>query len=165
MSIFSTLWEVHFWGPTSFIFYPEHKTILSFWLFLLKKRHIRKRSIFWQKPWTNPFAKCRFFLTLWELHFWGPKSFVFYPEYQKMFLSGFFCLKKHIRKRSIFWEKPWTNPFAKCRFFSTLWELYFWGPKRFIFYPEYQKMFLSGFFLLKKKIYKKKVDFLTKTMN
>ena len=34
---------------------------LSFWLFLVKKKHIRKRSIFWQKPWTNPFPNCRFF--------------------------------------------------------------------------------------------------------
>ena len=90
---------------------------LSFWLFLLKKRHIRKRSIFWQKPWTNPFAKCRYFLTLLEIHFSGLKSILFYPEYQKMFLYGFFAKKKHIRKRSIFWEKPWTDPFAKCRFF------------------------------------------------
>ena len=75
---------------------------LSFWLFLLKKRHIRKRSIFWQKPWTNPFAKCRYFLTLLEIHFSGLKSILFYPEYQKMFLYGFFAKKKHIRKRSIF---------------------------------------------------------------
>ena len=91
--------------------------IVSFWLSLLKRTH-RKRSILWEKPWTNPFAKCQFFSTLWELHFWGPKSFIFYPEYQKMFLSAFFCSKKkHIRKRSIFWQKPWTNPFAKCRFF------------------------------------------------
>ena len=122
-----------------------------FGFFCWKKKGMRKRSIFGQKPWTNPFAKYRFFSSLWELHFWGFKSFIFYPEYQKMFLSGFFCLKKHIRKRSIFWEKPWTNPFAKCRFFLTLWELHFWGPKSFIFYPEYQKMFLFGSSSLLKK--------------
>ena len=52
---------------------------VSFWLSLLKRSH-RKRSIFWGKPRTNPFAKCQFFSTLWELHFWGPKSFIFYPE-------------------------------------------------------------------------------------
>ena len=77
---------------------------LSFWLFFCqKKKHIRKRSIFWEKPWTNPFGKCRFSSSFWETHFWGPKSFVFYPEYQKMFLSGFFCLKKsHKKKVDIF---------------------------------------------------------------
>ena len=129
---------------------------VSFWLFFAQKKHMRKRSIFWQKPWTNPFAKCRFFSTLWELYFSGPESFIFYPEYQKMFLSGFFLLKKkHIRKRSIFWQKPWTNPFAKCQYFLTFLELHFSGLKSIVFYPEYQKMFLSGFFLLKKNIWEK----------
>ena len=75
-----------------------------------------------------------------------------------------FWLKKSLKKRSIFWEKPWTNPFAKCPFFSTSWELNFSGLKRTLYYPEYQKMFFYGFFLLKKNIWKK-VDFLTKTMD
>ena len=81
-----------------------------------------------------------------------------------LFLPFFVQKTKHMRKRSIFWQKPWTNPFAKCRFFSTFSDLHFWGPKSFIFYPEYQKMFLSAFFC-SKKTYKKKVDFLTKTMD
>ena len=160
-----TLLELHFSGLKSILFYQEYKKMFLSCFFCSKKT-LEKRSIFCRKPGTNPFAKCRFFSTLWQHYFSGPESFIFYPEYQKMFLSGFFLLrKKHIRKRSIFWQKPWTNPFAKCRFFSTLWELYFWGPKSFIFYPEYQKVFLSGFFLLKKKTYKKKFDFLTKTMD
>ena len=125
---------------------------VSFWLFLLKKKYITKRSIFWQKPWTNPFAKCRFFLTLQELHFSGLKSILYYPEYEKMFLFGLFWLKKkHMKKSSICWQKQWTNPFTKCRFFFTSWELNFWGPKSCIFYPGYKKMFLSGFFCYKKK--------------
>ena len=86
-------------------------------LLFAQKKFIRKRSIFWQKPWTNPFAKCQYFLTFLELHFTGLKSIVFYPEYQKLFLFGFLCSKEQMRKRSIFSEKPWTNPFAKCRFF------------------------------------------------
>ena len=132
MSIFLTLLEFHFSGLKSIFLYPEYQKMFLYGF-------LGKRSIFWQKPWTNPLAKCWFFSTfsdlhfwgpkmflsakypffssLWELHFWGFKSFIFYPEYQKMFLSSFFCLKKHIRKRSIFWEKPWTNPIAKCRFF------------------------------------------------
>ena len=48
--------------------------------------------------------------------------------------------------------------------FSTFLELHFSGLKRILFYPEYQKMFLSGFFWSKKKN-EKKVDFLTKTMD
>ena len=85
--------------------------------FFCSKKLFKKKVAFWQKPCTNPFAKCRFFSTLLQLHLSGLKSIRYYPEYQKMFLSGSFALKQHIRKRSIFWQKPWTNPFAKCRFF------------------------------------------------
>ena len=95
------------------------------------------------------------FLTVLELHLSGLKSILFYPEDQKMFLSGFLCSKEKIRKRSIFLQKPWTNPFAKCQYFLTLLELHFSGLKSIVFYPEYQKMFLSGFFFLKKNIREK----------
>ena len=164
MYISLTLLELNYSGVKSILYFPEYNKLFLSGFFFAKKKHVRKRSIFWRTPWINPFAKCRFFSTSWELHFWGPKNFIFYPEYQKLFFSCFFCWKKNIRKRSIFWQKPWTNPFAKCRFFSTLWELHFWGPKNFIFYPEYQKMFLSSLFAQKKSD-KNKVDFLTKTMD
>ena len=87
--------------------------------FFAQKNYLRKRSLFDKNHALkfNPFAKCRFFSTLLQLHLSGLKSIRYYPEYQKMFLSGSFALKQHIRKRSIFWQKPWTNPFAKCRFF------------------------------------------------
>ena len=123
---------------------------------------MKKRSIFWQKPWTNPFAKCRFFLSLWKLHFWGPKSFMFYPEYQKMFFSGFFFLKKkHLRNRSIFWEKPWTNPVAQCRFFFTLQEFHFLGLKSVLYYPELKKCFFLAF-LAKRKHIRRRSNFCQK---
>ena len=176
MSIFSTMLELHLLGLKSILFYPEDQKMflcgfffqknrwgkgryfeknhgltplqnvdffdflrtslfrskkhsflsrrsknVSFWLFFAQKKHMRKRSIFLQKPWTNPFAKCQYFLTLLELHFSGLKSIVFYPEYQKMFLSGFFLLKKDIGEKFIFWQKkPWTNPFQNYRFFDLL---------------------------------------------
>ena len=164
MSIFSTFLEVHFSGLKSILFYPEYQKIFLSGFFGSKKKHMKKTSTFWQKPWTNRFGKCRFFSTLVELNYWGLKGIVFYPEYQKIFLSGFFWSKKHIRKRSIFWQKPWTNPFAKCQYFLTLLELHFSGLKSIVFYPEYQKMFLSGFFFFK-KTYEKKVDVWTKAMD
>ena len=77
-------------------------------------------------------------------------------------LWPFFAPKKDRRKRSIFWQKSWTNPFAKCRLFSTFLEVYFWGLKSIPFCLEYQKLFLSVFFLLKKKTFEKKVDFFEK---
>ena len=77
---------------------------VSFWLFFAVKKHIRKRSIFWQKPFTNPFAKCGFFQLLLELHFSGVKSVLYFPEYQKLFLSGFFCPKKTYKKKVNFFK-------------------------------------------------------------
>ena len=91
------------------------------------------------------------FLTMLELHLAGLKSILFYPEDQKMFVSNFLCSKEQIRKRSIFYEIPWTNPFANCRFFATFLEVHLSSLKSVLFYPEYQKIFLYGFFCSKKK--------------
>ena len=136
---------------------------VSFLLCLLKKKHIRKRSIFWEKPWTNPFAKSQFFWLCRNLTFQVWKAFFTFQNIKNWFFLAFFAQKKNMRKKSIFWQKPWTNPFAKCRFFSTLWELHFWGPKKPLFsIRNITKILFSGFFCLK-KTYKKKVDFLTKT--
>ena len=52
-------------------------------------------------------------------------------------------------------------PVCKMSILSTLLELPFPSLKRILFYPEYQKMFLSGSFC-SKATYKKNVDFLTK---
>ena len=48
--------------------------------------------------------------------------------------------------------------------FLTLLNFNFSRLKSILYYPEYQKMFLTGFFA-KKKTYEKKVDFLTKAMD
>ena len=98
-----------------------------------------------------------------ELHFSGLKSILVYPEYQKMFLSGFFGQKK-------IWEKGWYSdknhgltPLQNVDFFRLRENFTFEVQKTFIFYPEYYKNSFFWLFLLK-KTYKKKVDFLTKTM-
>ena len=78
--------------------------------------------------------------------FLSEKHSFFMQNIKKCFFLAFFAQKKHIRKRSIFWQKPCTNPFAKCRFFFTLLQLYFPGLKSILYYPEYKKMFPSGFF-------------------
>ena len=119
--------------------------------FFAQKRTYKKRSIFWQKPWTNPFAKCRFFSVFCNFSFVVKKAFFSIQNMKKCFFLPFSAQKKHMRKWSIFWQKPWTNPFAKCRFFWTLQELHFSGLKSILFYPEYQKMFLFGFFCWKRK--------------
>ena len=43
------------------------------WLDFPKKTHVRKRSIFCQKPWTNPFENFRFFWTCFILYYSGLK--------------------------------------------------------------------------------------------
>ena len=89
------------------------------------------------------------------------KAFFSIQNIKKFFFLAFFAPKKDRRKRSIFGQKSWTNPFAKCRLLSTFLEVYFWG---LFFYLEYQKLFLSGFVCSKKKkIYEKKVDFFEKS--
>ena len=121
--------------------------------------------IFWQKSWTNPFAKCRLFSTIWELYFWGPKSFNFYTEYQEMFLSEVFRKKKkHIRNRSIFWQKPWTNSFAKCRFFLECFRSFLLLSKKHSLLFKISKNVSLLLFLLKTTIWEKG-HFLTKTKN
>ena len=176
---------------------------------------------FWQKPWTNPFAKCRFSRLFRTLLFRSKKHsflsrisktvcfFFFFAKkktYKKKvdffyknhgltplqnvdfldfvrtsllrsekhsflstisktaFFVAFFSQKKHIRKRSICLQKPWTDLFAKRRLFFTLLELHFSGPKSILYFPEYQKLSVFGFFRWK-RTYKKKVFFLTKTMD
>ena len=116
MSIFSNLLEVQFCGLKSIFFIQDIKKCF-FLAFFAQKKHMRKRSIFWQKTWTNPFAKCRFFFTLLELNFSGLKSILFYPEYQKMFLSGVFA-KKNIWENSRFFEKNnWLTLLQNVDFF------------------------------------------------
>ena len=87
-------------------------------LLLFPQEKIYKKKVdFLTKTMDKPLSKMSIFSTFWELKFSGLKSILFYPQYQKIFLSGFFCSRKHMKKRSIFWQKPGTNPFAKCRFF------------------------------------------------
>ena len=97
------------------------------------------------------------FSTMLELQLLGLKRILFYPEDQKMFLSGFLCSKEQIRKRSIFWQKPWTNPFAKCRFFRVFRTFFLWSIKH-SFLSRISKNLSFFLFLLKKK-YEEMVDF------
>ena len=91
MSIFSNLLEVQFCGLKSIFFLSRISKNVSFWLFLLKKNIWEKGRFFDKKHGLTPLQNVDFFFTLLELNFSGLKSILFYPEYQKMFLSGVFC--------------------------------------------------------------------------
>ena len=116
MSIFLTMLELHLSGLKSILFYPEdQKMFLSG--FLCSKEKIRKRSIFWEIPWTNAFAKCRFF-RLFRTSLFRSKKYSFLSRISKNLSFSLWWLKKnHMKKRSIFGQKLWTNPFAKWQFF------------------------------------------------
>ena len=132
--------------------------------FAKKIKHIRKRRLFLQKPWNNPFAKCRFSRLCENFTPQVWKAFFSIQNIKNCLFVAFFSPKKHIRKRSICLQKPWTDPFAKRRLFFTLLEHHFSGLKSILYFPGYQKLSLSGF-LRWKRTYKKKVDFLTKTID
>ena len=91
--------------------------ICLFLALFAQKKHIRRRSNFCQKPCTNPFAKCPFFRIFQNFNFQVQKTLFSIQNIKKCFFLPFLLKKNVIRKRSIFTQKPWTNPFAKCRFF------------------------------------------------
>ena len=131
MSIFSKILELYFSGLKSILFYTEYQKMFLSGFFLVKKKKWEKGWFFDKNhgltPWQNAhffyFArvskwKMSIFSKILELHFLGLKSILFYTEYQKCFFLAFFwSKKKNMRKRLIFWQKPWTNHLAKCRFF------------------------------------------------
>ena len=122
---------------------------LYFWLFWLKKS-MKKRSIFWQKPWTNLFAKCPLFSTLWELHFWGVKNFIFNPEYKKNVSYLVFARKKIYKKKFDFLTKTMDQPLCKMSILFTLLKLHFSGLKSILYYPKYKKNVSFWLSLLKR---------------
>ena len=106
------------------------------------------------------------FWTFLELQFSGLKSILFYPQYQKIFLFGFFGSKKkkYEKKVDFCYKNHGLTRLQNVDFFKSFLAVFFCGLKSILFYPEYKKMFLYGLFLLKKKK-EIKVDFLTKTMD
>ena len=166
MSIFSTFLELHFSGQKAFFCIQNIKTFFFLPFLVKKKKHIKKRSIFWQKPCTNQFAKCWFFFTLLELHFSGLKSILFYRENKKMFLSCFFFLKKKtIWEKGRFFDKNHElTPLENVDFFRLCENFTFEVQKALFSIQNIKECFFLAFFA-KKKIYNKKIDFLTKTMD
>ena len=136
-----------------------------FMAFLLKKKHIRKRSIFWQKPWTNPFGKCRFFSTLWELHFSGPKKLYVLSRLSKNVFLFLFAQKKSYKKKVDFLTKSMDEPLCKMSIFLKFFRSFLLWSKKHSLLSRISKNVSFWFCLLKKKTYEKKVRLLTKTMD
>ena len=135
-----------------------------FLAFLLKKKLITKRSIFLPKPWTNPFAKCRFFSVFWNCSFLSKKH-SFLSRIWKNVSFCYFLLKQNIWEKGLFFDKnngltPFQN-FDFLEFFRTS----LFRSKKHSLLSRISKNLSFWLFLLKKKRYEKKVDFLTKTID
>ena len=93
---------------------------VSFWLFLLKEILIRKRSIFWQKPWTYPFGKCRFFSSMWDLPtFEVQKTLFSLQNIKKCFFHAFLLKKELIRKGRFFDKNHGLTPLQNVDFLES----------------------------------------------
>ena len=140
------------------------KKNVSFLLFCSKKKLIRKTSIFLPKPWTNPFAKCRFFSVFWNSSFLSKKH-SFLSSIWKNVSFCYFLLKQNIWEKGLFFDKnngltPFQN-FDFLEFFRTS----LFRSKKHSLLSRISKNVSFWLFLLKKKRYEKKVDFLTKTID
>ena len=104
------------------------------------------------------------FWTLLELHFSGLKSILFYPESKKCFFPFFFARKQHMIKGRFFDKNHGLTPLQNVDFFRLFQIFTFEVQKALFSIQNIKKCFFLPFFG-KKKTYKKKVDFLTKTMD
>ena len=115
-----------FFALKSILFYAEHqKMFLSgffahfYGFFCSKKTYGKKGRFFDKNHKLTPLKNVDFFRLCENFTFEVQKTFFSIQNIKRMFLSCFFAQKKKlIRRRSIFSPKAWTNPFAKCRFFS-----------------------------------------------
>ena len=150
MSIFSTFLELHFSGLKSFLFYRENQQMFLSGFFFLKKLYKEKVDFFDKKNGLTPLQNVDF-LDFWRTLLFRSKNHCFFPEYQKLFVSGFSCLKKSYKKKVDFFDENQDWPLCKKAIFLTLLELHFSGLKSILYFPEYQKLFVSDFFFTQKK--------------
>ena len=76
-----------------------------FLAFLARKKTYEKRSIFWQKPWTNPFAKERFFFDFVRTSLLRSKELFFLSRISKNVSLWLFAKKETYQKKVDFLTK------------------------------------------------------------
>ena len=90
---------------------------VSFWLFLLKKNIWEKGRFFEKNNWLTLLQNVDFFYLVRTSLLRSKKHYLLSRISKTGLFLDFFAQTNYLRKRSIFWQKPCTNPFAKCRFF------------------------------------------------
>ena len=146
MSIFWSFLELFFCGLKTILFYPEYQKMFLSCFFCSKKKHMRKSSIFDKNHGLNPLQSVDVFDFFRTSLFRSKKHSLLSRISKNVSFWLFFAEKKHIRKRSIFLNKPWTNPFGKCRFLIFLKNVTFVVYKAFFSIQNIKKFLFLAFF-------------------
>ena len=118
VDFFFTLLELHFSGLKSILFYRENeKMFLSCFFFSQKKKIWEKGRFFEKNHELTPLENVDFFRLCENFTFEVQKALFSIQNIKECFFLAFFAKKKYITKRSIFWQKPWTNPLQNVDFF------------------------------------------------
>ena len=119
MSIFLTLLEFHFSGLKLFFSIQNIKKCFFLAFFAKKKNIWEKGRFFEENHLLTPLQNVDFFWLCENFTFEVQKALFSIQNIKKCFFLPFFAKKKHIRKRSIFCQKPWTKPFENVNFFDS----------------------------------------------
>ena len=117
MSIFFDFVRTSLFRSKKHCFLSRISKNVSFWLFFLKKNIWEKGRFLDKSHGLTPLQNVNFLDYVRTSPFRSKKHSFLSRISKNVSLRLFFAIKKkHIRKTSIFWQKPWTNPFSKCRF-------------------------------------------------
>ena len=86
-----------------------------------------------------PLGNISIFWTFLKDSLFRSKTCALYPDYSKTTFSGLICPPKNLIKSSNFWQKAWTNPLGKLRFFCTFIKTSLFWFKIVLFYPKNPK--------------------------
>ena len=100
-----------------FIYLQRHKTLLFAFSWIKKSND--KDYNFWEKPWTNSFAKMQNLRLFSNRCFYRLKSLFLYVERDQTLFLGIFSLKRKGQKNYSFWQKPWEKKCKFCDFFKS----------------------------------------------
>ena len=116
MSIFRLFLTSCFYSLERRFFVLEYRKRHFPCLYCLKKQ-VCNNSHFWTKTMRLPVSKNVNLLTFLTSSFYSLERRFFVLEYHKRYFSCLYCLKKKVKKRAIFGQKPWVNPFGKISIF------------------------------------------------
>ena len=83
------------------------------------KKKVEKWSFFDQNHGLTLFKNVNIW-TFWTLCFYSLERCFLVLQYRKRLFPGLYWLLKKVRKKALFWPKPWVNLLEKCQFFDFL---------------------------------------------